>query len=147
MSALTRRVKSARLDARLEAVEADQRFKFRKVSLKPPVLLDRECPLLYRESPLAKSGILGAGRGSLNGSRSSSAPAPYGATGSAVILAAGSSDEVRGGLPVANEEDRGGFEGIKEEDGVARWKAGIEGRCSESAGGVLPMLWFVVFVC
>jgi hypothetical protein len=71
ISALTRRVKSARFDARLDVVDADQRFRLRSVSLRPPALLDREWPLLCLESSSLGgwSGILGAGRGSLKGSR------------------------------------------------------------------------------
>lgn len=41
-SALTRRVKLVRFEARLEEVETDQRLRLRKPSLRPPALLDRE---------------------------------------------------------------------------------------------------------
>jgi hypothetical protein len=111
ISALTRRVKSARWDARLDVVEADQRLRLRKVSLRPPALLERECPRLCLESlSLTESGILGAGRGSLNGSRRKGA-ASCGEPGSTTILAGGNSDEERGGLPGARDEARGGFGG------------------------------------
>ena len=124
-------------DARLEVVEADQRLRLRRVSLRPPALLDRECPLLCFEPPSrAKSGILGTGRGSLNGSRSSGASA-WGVPGSTTILAGGKSDEVRGGLWAARDELRGGLEG-KVEYVVVGWTAGAEGR-SGFAGGLLSI--------
>lgn len=112
ISALTRRVKSARWDARLEVVDDDQRLRLRRVSLRPPALLDRECVFLCLESPsLAESGTLGAGRGSLNQSLRSTRAVACDEPWSTTIFAGGSSDEVRGGLLAASDEDRGGFEG------------------------------------
>jgi hypothetical protein len=124
ISALTRRVKSARWDARLDVVEADQRLRLRRVSLRPPALLDRECPLLCLGSPsLAESGIGGGGRGSLKVSRRRGSGA-CGEAGSTTIRAGGRSDDVRGGLLAARDEDRGGLEGRVEK---APWAAGAEG--------------------
>jgi len=94
MSALRRREKLARPDARLEAVEADQRLRLRRLSFRPVPLLDRERPLLCS---LAESGTLGAGRGSLNGSRRSGG-ASIRVGSPTTIRAGGKRDAVRGGL-------------------------------------------------
>jgi hypothetical protein len=110
-SALTPRAKPVvALEARLDVVEADQRLRFRRVSLKPPRLLEREWPRLCLESTsLAESGILGAGLGLLNRSVSSGAAA-CGAAGSPAILAGGKRDAVRWELAApARDDDRGGF--------------------------------------
>lgn len=42
---LEKRFVEAALDARLDEVEMDQRLRFRKPSLRPPRLLERECAL------------------------------------------------------------------------------------------------------
>lgn len=107
---LTRRVKAARLDALLEAVEADQRLRLRRLSLRPP-LLDREWPLLCDGSTsLVEPGIFGAGRGSLKGSRRRGRGCAAFGSVAVAIVAGGRSDEVRGGLAEgARDVDRGGL--------------------------------------
>lgn len=151
ISVLTRRVKPAMLEARLEAVEADQRLRLRRVSLRPPELLDREWPLLCLDSgSLAGSGTFGAGRGSTKGSRRTGRDCSGGGGGggngggavwSAAMGAGGRSEDERGGLLLAaKEDDRGGLGGKGlSEAYAARGTAGTEGLLGRAGGWALSI--------
>lgn len=92
-SALTRRVKLVKLEARLDVVDADQRLRLRKPSLRPPELLDREWPF-QREGSSSLTSIVG--EWSLKGSSWTAVGSRVAA--STIGRAAGRSDGGRGSV-------------------------------------------------
>jgi hypothetical protein len=85
-------------EARLDAVEADQRFRLRKLSLKPPALLDREGRRCGGRSTSFSESI---GR-ALNGSWKIGGVCPK--PESDVIFGGGRREEVRGRKAVADRD-------------------------------------------
>ena len=120
---LEKRLVEAAFDARLDEVEMDHRLRFRKPSLRPPRLLDRECALEGRR-PVFLGETESSNSGSLTGSEELEAKAGGGggtgagafengswragcflALSSAVILGGGSSDELRGSEAAEKEPE------------------------------------------